>query len=290
MEDIISKLPSNIKYQILNQLNKDTAATEGQPQPATNQIRNIISQEYLIDLCSDIKSEHLSFFTKDRLHQLEYDGYFVVDDFLNDRDFVERVHNESVKQYQDQLLKPASMNKGADRWHDKQIRGDSILWIHRDPLKNNSNELNRPGVEIYESIPNVNKLLDRLDDIKNELDLVVPSFKVQKSQTQLAVYPSGGKYVKHRDSFFSNDQLNQRRITMIYYSNLNWTKGDGGELRLYTYNKNRKDLNANDKEQDHYIDIDPKADRLLIFLSPFMEHEVLECIKEPRVAITTWIY
>lgn len=70
-----------------------------------------------------------------------------------------------------------------------------------------------------------------------------------------------------------------RRITLLYYVNEGRGGEDGGELRIYT---------DEDKEEGQYVDIEPKMDRLLVFLSD-MEHEVLPSYMH-RYAITLWIH
>jgi hypothetical protein len=89
-------------------------------------------------------------------------------------------------------------------------------------------------------------------------------------------YPgNGSKYIKHSD----NPHKNGRKLTVIYYLNHNWKKGDGGELRVY------------DKDNETVArDIEPIADRLVVFYSDKrVPHEVLPNHKE-RFAITHWFY
>jgi len=56
--------------------------------------------------------------------------------------------------------------------------------------------------------------------------------------------------------------------------NPEWQAADGGCVRLFT----------NDGPQD----IAPVADRLLLFLSSWIEHEVLP-VNKTRFALTTWL-
>ncbi|KAK5578301.1 hypothetical protein RB653_003257 [Dictyostelium firmibasis] len=278
----ISNLPPHIRQQILGLVGKPQTNNTDQ-----NNQNNLINNEkvsnVLIDLTSNINVENFKILNKESLSQLEKKGYLIIDNFLNDLNKINLIYDESYNQFKENKLIEAGMNKGTDKWKDKSIRGDYIQWIHRD----SNNRIQDKDLSF--SIPNINYLLDKLDLIKTEFDKVIPNFKSIKTQTQLAVYLNGGRYIKHRDSFYSSESSTvSRRITMIYYVNKDWKNGDGGELRLYTDNPNN--INQKESNQNEFIDIEPIADRLLIFLSPFLEHEVLPCNFEPRIAITTWIY
>ncbi|KYQ88259.1 prolyl 4-hydroxylase [Tieghemostelium lacteum] len=262
----LGNLPSNLKFQILSILgNKDDKGSK--------EITNEIEVNDKINLSDNIEEQFLKLFSRDSLLDLQEKGFIVVDNFLKDREIIDGIYEETLTLYQNGSVKQAGMNKSTEKWNDKMIRGDYMMWLNKDTLKDK-----------MDSIPNISSLLKELEGVRSELDTVVKHFNSQKISTQLAVYPKGGRYVKHRDSF--TGQGVNRRITMIYYYNKNWKKEDGGELRLYTNNKN----SGNSNNENKYVDIEPIADRLLLFLSPFMEHEVLESHSEYRMAITTWIY
>lgn len=88
---------------------------------------------------------------------------------------------------------------------------------------------------------------------------------------QLARYAPGARYVRHRDAFPGGDH---RRVTAIVYLNPEWQPAHGGQLRLHA---------------DPPVDIEPRLDRLVVFLSDRMEHEVLPA-HAPRLAMTAWYY
>ncbi|EGC32716.1 hypothetical protein DICPUDRAFT_81472 [Dictyostelium purpureum] len=281
----LTNLPPHLKFQILGLLNNNNSNNKQEtPTKGSEEIANEKVSDVKIDLTSNIKEENFKLFSKESLEQLEKQGYLIIDNFLNNNEIIDSIYNESYTQFKENKLIEAGMNKGNEKWKDKSIRGDYIKWIHRGSNSRVEDE------EFSKSIPNINLLLDRLDSIRNEFDSVIPHFKSVKTQTQLAVYLKGGRYVKHRDSFYSSDSSTlSRRITMIYYGNKDWKQGDGGELRLYKENNNHPN-NSNCNNSNEFIDIAPISDRLLVFLSPFLEHEVLSCNFEPRIAITTWIY
>lgn len=94
-----------------------------------------------------------------------------------------------------------------------------------------------------------------------------------------------------------------RKVTLLYYANWKWKKGkeffrlcfgivflslnsipstkqiicldDGGQLRIFT--------------KDSHVDVEPLGDRLLVFQSRLLEHEVLPS-NASRYAITMWLY
>jgi Rps23 Pro-64 3,4-dihydroxylase Tpa1-like proline 4-hydroxylase len=161
-------------------------------------------------------------------------------------------------------LKSAGMSTGDTKWNDKSIRGDLHLWIH--DTKKYENEC-----------PHMVKLLNKINSLKEELNENC-KFNSNKVQMQVTCYPGNNtRYVKHLDS---KKEGPDRRITCLFYCNPNWIKEDGGELRVY------KDDSQNLKD---FVDISPLCDRLLIFQSRRLIHEVLET-KKDRFAITSWFY
>lgn len=89
-------------------------------------------------------------------------------------------------------------------------------------------------------------------------------------QVQLACYPGGGAhYDRHRDAFPGHDI---RRITAIVYLNPDWQPEHGGQLRLHT---------------EPLVDVEPRLDRLVCFLSEKVDHEVMPSFAQ-RFAATSW--
>jgi SM-20-related protein len=86
------------------------------------------------------------------------------------------------------------------------------------------------------------------------------------TELQLARYLAGAHYSRHLDAFA--DQQDRRLVTAIYYLN-DWHAGDGGELRAAG------------------VDVEPILDRVVIFRSELVEHEVLPT-HVPRFAVTAW--
>lgn len=94
---------------------------------------------------------------------------------------------------------------------------------------------------------------------------------LQRFDLQLARYDAGARYVRHRDAFPGGDN---RRVTAIVYLNEAWCPEHGGQLRLHV---------------EPPVDVEPVLDRLVVFLSARVEHEVLPSNAE-RWAVTAWYY
>jgi len=99
----------------------------------------------------------------------------------------------------------------------------------------------------------------------------VVGFGCERTQIQLACYDGGGtRYVRHVDSVAGGPQ---RRLTAIFYPNAEWKREHAGQLRLFLATGAR--------------DIEPIGDRLVLFLSAYLEHEVLPA-QAKRFAMTLW--
>ena len=98
---------------------------------------------------------------------------------------------------------------------------------------------------------------------------------LDRMEVQVARYPGGGAaYRRHRDAFPAPPGGRpNRRVTAIYYANPAWDPAGGGALRLHV--------------GDGPVDVEPVLDRLLVFQSERVEHEVLPA-RVPRCAVTAW--
>jgi SM-20-related protein len=154
-------------------------------------------------------------------------------------------------------LRPAGLSRGAGYRVDRPVRGDAILWI--DPT------------DIPLEIAGLWAVFLALRDALNR-----QAYQgLDRTEVQIARYPGdGAAYDRHRDAFpvLPGGRPN-RRVTAIYYANPAWCPQDGGALRLHG--------------DDGPIDVAPILDRLLVFLSERVEHEVLPAAT-PRRAVTAW--
>lgn len=154
-------------------------------------------------------------------------------------------------------LRPAAVGRGTGRRVDTASRDDSITWL--DPAEV------PPGLG-----PLVTRFVHLRDGLNREVHL-----GLHRIELQVARYPKGsGGYRRHRDAFRAPAGAPPNRlVTAIYYTNAGWRPEDGGRLRLHLPRGPR--------------DVDPVADRMLVFLSERIEHEVLPTTAA-RSAVTAW--
>jgi SM-20-related protein len=251
-QDDLGALPPQLKMKILSFLDQKTVED------------SVKSQKY--ELLPAIKftpfmkpDAKLKFFSMEDVLALENKGYFIKDNFLKSPELLDKIIEESNKLYDDGILYQAGMNKGQGHWTDNSIRGDYIAWLN-DPIKNQV------------LCPNVHKLVEKINELRDDLNETC-NFECTKHQVQLACYPGNDtRYVRHLDAFVGGSH---RRLTCIYYCNKNWQKDHGGCVRLFL--------------DDGTLDVEPVADRLLVFQSRLIEHEVLATTAK-RFAITTFFY
>jgi SM-20-related protein len=134
----------------------------------------------------------------------------------------------------------------------ENIRGDFTCWL-REPLL--------AGERI---------LLDRLEALRLQLnhDMFLALFELE---LHYARYPPGAIYARHTDQARGTAQ---RQISLVLYLNSDWQQSDGGALRIYSAG-------------DRYVDVEPLGGRLVCFLTPGREHEVLPARRERR-SISGW--
>lgn len=154
-------------------------------------------------------------------------------------------------------LRPAGLSRGAAYRVDGAVRGDAITWVTPDDLP-----------------PGLGPLWDRFVALRDALNRDA-YLGLDRMEVQAALYPGGGAaYRRHRDAFPTLPGARpNRRVTAIYYANPDWRTEDGGALRLHL--------------DGGPVDVAPRLDRLLVFLSERIEHEVLPT-RARRRAVTAW--
>lgn len=189
----------------------------------------------------------------DEIAALGTRGFFVRDSFLGP-ERAGTIHAEARACVEAGALKPAGIRRGADRTEDSSVRGDFITWIQPEP-----------GAALR-------TLWEAFTELGHALSAGA-YLGLGRFDLQLAHYPGGGaRYVRHRDAFPGQSN---RRVTAIYYANPDWRLEHGGVLRLYP--------------DEAPLDVAPTLDRLVVFLSERLEHEVLPA-HAPRLALTAWFY
>jgi SM-20-related protein len=152
--------------------------------------------------------------------------------------------------------RPAGVS--AARVVDPRIRRDAILWL--DPA---------------DPDPALAPVLAGFAALMAELNRAA-WLGLTRFDLQLAAYPGDGAgYQRHRDALAGAQVRSPRRVTSIYYLNPDWVPEHGGELAIFG--------------QRDVFSVSPIADRLLIFLSDRVDHEVRPAFA-PRLALTAWFY
>jgi SM-20-related protein len=183
-------------------------------------------------------------------------GWFLRDGVLG-RDAAVGIHEHVEAIAAAGRLRPAGLGRGAGYRVDHAVRGDAISWVDPTAVAPELAELWAAFLALRDALNRQAYLaLDRME-------------------VQIARYPGGGAaYDRHRDAFApSPGGRPSRRVTAIYYANPAWTPEAGGLLRLHA--------------SDGPVDVAPILDRLLVFLSERVEHEVLPA-RAPRCAMTAW--
>ena len=194
--------------------------------------------------------------TDAEIHALDEQGWFLRDAVLG-RLAAMDVHDAVEALATAGRLRPAGLGRGAGYRVDAAVRGDAIAWVAPD-----------------EASPELAALWAAFSGLRDALNHEA-YLGLDKMEIQIARYPGGGAaYSRHRDAFPAPPGGRpNRRVTVIYYANPGWRPEDGGALRLHV--------------AEGSIDVVPVLDRLLVFLSERVEHEVLPA-RVPRCAVTAW--
>lgn len=169
------------------------------------------------------------------LDSLTTSGWYVWDDFLSTTEI------QSIKDCIPDTLQEAKIGNGGSLQLNTNVRGDVTLWLDDDmgdPIKN---------------------YFDKMDDVRQELNAGL-YLGLRDFETHFCRYKPGAFYQKHLD----NPQAKSRRkVTTVLYMNEDWQAGDGGELVVY------------DRDDAEFLTLEPKAGRMIFFMSEQFPHEVL---------------
>lgn len=153
-------------------------------------------------------------------------------------------------------LRPAGVGVGEGLLLRPDIRCDRVRWLDDEPRS----DAQRVYFDALEAL--------RLA-INRRLYLGLFGF-----EGHMALYPPGSFYRKHLDQFVG---VAHRKVSVILYLNRDWSRKDGGALRLY--------LDA--AGEGEYTDILPVGGTLVTFLSDRFHHEVLPTQRRRR-SLTGW--
>lgn len=158
-----------------------------------------------------------------------------------------------------QLFQPAGVGGASARTLAPNVRSDRVCWFDRT----GDERLGvAPGAQVALFLARVDQLMAHLNS--------TCFLSLRAVECHAACFAAGAFYAAHRDAFSGDDR---RVISYCYYLNDAWTEGAGGCLRLH---------GAAD------IDVAPVMDRLVVFLSAHLSHEVLPTTAQ-RLSLTGWL-
>jgi SM-20-related protein len=189
------------------------------------------------------------------LTDLTEQGWSVQDNFLG-TELIQQLAQECRNQHSLGLLHEAGVGRAKQFVINKSVRGDQIRWLEAGMSD---------STDLY---------LDEMTKLRLLLNEQL-FLGLKNSENHFAVYTQGAFYQKHVDRFRGSrdDGSRCRIVSSVLYLNSDWKPEHGGELRLH--------LNA----QHH--DIAPVANRLVLFISADIWHEVLPA-KAERLSLTGW--
>ena len=163
------------------------------------------------------------------------------------------LRQDALAAQQSGAFKPAGVGRGAQHATHTGIRSDAIAWLD-DAAATSAQQ----------------PFFNALEAMRLQLNqaLLLGLFRFEG---HFACYPPGAAYGRHRDTFVGPKS---RLLSLVYYLNPDWQPDEGGVLRLYLAD-----------EAVH--DIAPEANRLVLFLSEQIEHEVLPANRD-RWSLTGW--
>lgn len=188
------------------------------------------------------------------IEDLANNGYAVIDHFLSPGD-TSVLLDLAQKQFEKGEFKKAGVGTAHLYTVNKDVRGDYLLWLELDK--------DQSPLAPYK------KAIDELITALNRGAFL----GIKDVEMHFAHYPPGTHYEKHVDGLKINGK---RVISSVFYLNTLSQPTGGGALRIY------------EDCQTKFVDIYPKAGRLVLFLSDSVWHEVLRVNKE-RYSITGWM-
>jgi len=159
---------------------------------------------------------------------------------------------EAVTLWSQGQFRPARIGQGAMQMRHGAVRSDSTCWFSDEPL------------------PAQRELLQAFDRLQQELN-GQGYLGLIDVECHFARYDIGGFYAKHLDRFRTDDR---RTVSAVLYLNERWGAEDGGELRLFP------------RAADAVL-VRPQAGTLAVFMSEYVEHEVLPARRE-RWSVAAW--
>ena len=193
-------------------------------------------------------------------------GWVVIDGWLG-HDHAALVHAELVRRAAAGEFVPAGSGQGK-RDTQQTARGDRVCWFDAGAVDAAAAVVDDAAVEVSAGGA-VAAALVRLRALRRQLNESC-FLSLRNIEVHGACYEPGTAYAAHKDAFAGDSR---RVISFVCYLNEGWRAADGGCLRLHTAPA---------------LDIEPLFDRLLIFQSRLIEHEVMTVFRR-RFTLTGWM-
>jgi len=219
----------------------------------------------------------------------------------------DRVWSSTAVRGDEMTWLPSANREGLESRAEQHLRSEALGAQEKDkaslqcPKKDSDSEASEKVNVDSPYFQDLEVFLAALAKLWEELDLL--GFGVQRASTMLARYPGeGARYARHLDA--ARDRaVGARRLTAVYYLNDDWSPDKGGCLRAFlpeavateaseALKSIGVEVSSASVDVDPglvALDIEPRSDRLVLFASSWLEHEVLPVYME-RYAITTWFY
>eukprot|EP00600_Ochromonadales_sp_CCMP1393_P002895 CAMPEP_0174988438 /NCGR_PEP_ID=MMETSP0004_2-20121128/20127_1 /TAXON_ID=420556 /ORGANISM="Ochromonas sp., Strain CCMP1393" /LENGTH=305 /DNA_ID=CAMNT_0016241657 /DNA_START=50 /DNA_END=967 /DNA_ORIENTATION=- len=211
-------------------------------------------------------------------------GWAVIDNFL-DSDLCDIMRKEASVMY----------NSGKHFTLSKSTRWDPKRDIAIPYDKHNVFSMQLSGGDAYYDSPRLHEYVVAMTQsmeqvIMSKFPETMLSDKLVSNKLAVCI-GSGSAYDKHYDNSGLDDT---RKVTVLYYMNPNWRPECGGCFRIYTNQADSSTDNSEPNDSEKVIDIEPKADRLLVFWSDRLVHSVLPSEAprgdaDHRYALTLWM-
>jgi SM-20-related protein len=178
-------------------------------------------------------------------------GISIEDEFASAAEVLELQECVRIREARGEFAPARVGGQGAEQRRER-IRGDFTCWL--------SEPLLAPECV----------LLQRMEALRLQLnrDAFLGLFDLE---LHYAKYPAGAAYGRHVDQPLGSTQ---RQLSLVLYLNPQWQPADGGVLRIH-------------HAEGGFVDVEPIAGRLVCFLTPGREHEVLQARRE-RLSISGW--
>jgi|SRR5690606_16466139 len=184
------------------------------------------------------------------MDELSTKDHVIIDGFIREELFLE------IRTFFLQRLpkfNQAGIGTDARQQIDKRVRGDFTHWLDRE---------RDTGPEAFWA------LIDECLFHFNRYCFL----SLSSGEFHLAHYPSGGHYDRHLDQF---ENRNNRIISVVIYLNVDWQRGDGGELEIFA------------RDGSSFL-VEPLGGRCVLFKSAEVPHAVHKALKS-RYSLTGWL-